>query len=75
MTITPRHVLYGAISAAAASAVALDATLGKPTNWPVWHRWLGPDWQVGRNITFLALSLIAAFFGYLAVNLKNGKSA
>lgn len=73
--LTRKHVLFGAISATAAAAVALDATLGKPTNYPVWHRWFGEDWIVARNITFLVLSLIAAFFGYLTLNVKNGNGS
>lgn len=72
MTITPRHVIYGAIAATAAAGVTLDATLGKPTNYPVWHKWFDGDWLIARNITFLILSLVAAFFGYLTVTLKNG---
>lgn len=52
--------------------MALDATLGKPTNWPVWHKWLDGDWLIGRNMAFAALSLVAAFFGYLTLNIKNG---
>ena len=72
MKLTPKHVLYGGIAAASAAAVGLDATLGKPTNWPTWHALLGEQWMVGRNIAFLILSLIAAFFGYLALNVKNG---
>lgn len=72
MALTRKHVLYGAISATAAAAVALDATLGKPTNWPVWHKWLDGDWLIGRNMAFAALSLVAAFFGYLTLNIKNG---
>lgn len=72
MRLTPKRVLYGGIAASAAAAVGLDATLGKPTNWPVWHAWLGEHWMIGRNLTFLFVSLVAAFFGYLALNVKNG---
>ncbi|MFY9838202.1 MAG: hypothetical protein WAK55_17380 [Xanthobacteraceae bacterium] len=67
-----RHVLYGAVAAAAASAIALDATLGKPSNWPVFHKMFDGDWQVARNLSYALLSIVAAFFGYLALNLKNG---
>jgi hypothetical protein len=73
--ITPRHVLYGGIAAAAAASVALDATLGKPSNWPLWHKLLGEDWLVGRNVVFALGSIIAAMFGYLTLNVKNGGSS
>ena len=67
-----RHVLYGAIAAAAASAIALDATLGKPNNWPAFHKLFDGDWLIARNTGYVILSMMAAFFGYLALNLKNG---
>lgn len=74
MTVTPRHVLYGAIAAAAAAAVALDATIGKPNNWPGWHKAFDGDWLVARNLFFGIGSIIAAFFGYLTMNVKNGET-
>lgn len=72
MTVTPRHVIYGAIAATAAAAVALDATLGKPHDWPGFHKVFDGDWLIARNATFTVLSLVAAFFGYLTLNVKNG---
>jgi hypothetical protein len=72
MTVTPRHVVYGAIAASAAAAVALDATLGKPNNWPVFHKLFDGDWLVARNTLYFLMSIGAALFGFLALNLKNG---
>lgn len=70
-----RHVIFGAIAATAAAAVALDSTLGKSTDWPVFHKWFDGDWIVARNMTYVVLSLGAAFFGYLTLNIKNGNGA
>lgn len=73
MTLTPRHVVYGGIAAAASAAIALDATLGKSSDWPVFHKLFDGDWMVARNLTYAAASLVAAFFGYLTLNIRNGK--
>jgi hypothetical protein len=52
--------------------VALDASLGKPSNYPMWHKFFGDDWDVAHNMSYAILSVGAAFFGYLALNVKNG---
>lgn len=70
MTLTPRRVVYGGIAAAASAAIALDATLGKSSNWPGFHKLFDGDWLVARNLTYIAASLVAAFFGYLALHVK-----
>jgi hypothetical protein len=51
---------------------AAVTTLGKPTNWPRLHKAFGEDWLVARNLAFGLLSVMAATFGYLTLNIKNG---
>jgi hypothetical protein len=63
-----RRTVYGAIAAAASAAVALDATLGKPHNWPGFHKIFDGEWLVARNAFYIVMALLAAFFGYLALH-------
>lgn len=67
-----RRVLFGALAALCAAYVALDASMGKPSNYPFFHKFFGDDWDVARNTSYLIGTLGAAFFGFLAVNIKNG---
>jgi len=70
-----RRVLYGALAATAVAVVGLDATIGARHNYPAFHEFFGDDWLVARNLTFLVLSCIAAFFGYLAIHARSDSPA
>lgn len=69
--MTRKRVLYGAVAAAAAAFVALDATLFRPAEYPLAHKLFNGDWIIFRNLIFTFGSIAAAFFGYLALNVKN----
>lgn len=66
------RIVWGALSAMFAAADGLDATIGKPSGYPLWH-WIGGEhWEAVRNLSLVVLTLGTAFFGYLAVNTRNG---
>lgn len=66
-----KRVFYGALAALGAAAVALDEQIGKP-HYPMFHYFFGNDWQVAHNLSYGIFALMAAVFGYLALNVKNG---
>ena len=72
--MSSKRVLYGAIAATCAAVIALDAAMGIPTQYAVFREVFDDKWQVARNVSYTIFSLGAAFFGYLAVNAKNGES-
>lgn len=67
-----KRVLFGAFAAVCAGYSALDATLFRPSEYPLAHKLFDGDWIIWRNATLTIASLGAAFFGYLALNVKNG---
>jgi len=69
-----RRIVFGAIAAACAAMVALDAAIGAPMKYPLWHKLFDGEWDVFRNVAYGFCSVAAAFFGYLALNVKNGAS-
>ena len=69
-----KRTLFGAIAALFAAMLALDAGMGIPTKYALFRELFDDKWQVARNISYGLASLGAAFFGYLALNIKNGEA-
>lgn len=67
-----KRVLFGALAAMCAAYVALDATLFRPSEYPLARKLFDGDWMIYRNMSFAFASMAAAAFGYLAANVKNG---
>lgn len=66
-----KRVLFGAIAAALASYVALDASLFRPSEYPLAHKLFDGDWAIYRNMSFALASMGTALFGYIALNVKD----
>lgn len=62
------------LAALGAAGVAADAILSK-TEWPLLHKLFNGEWDVARNGLYIICSLMAATFGYLAVNYKDKPAA
>lgn len=73
MTLLNR-VTCGALAAFCAAGVAADIEIGRATDYPLWHLWFGPNWLAAHNGSVGLLSIGAATFGFLALNIKNGSS-
>lgn len=71
MRAVHRRILYGAIAAACAAYAALDATVYKPSDYPLAHKLFDGDWEIWRNLVMTLSSAAAAFFGYIALNAKD----
>jgi len=67
-----KRTLFGAIAAVFAALVGLDAAVGIPTKYVMFHEMFDDKWQLARNLSYTLASVGAAFFGYLALNVKNG---
>lgn len=67
-----RKLLYGFLAAVCATLVALDATVGMPHNYPIFHKVADGEYLILRNFTLSLFTLGAAGFGFLAANVKNG---
>lgn len=66
--MTPR-VWFGLIAAVSACGIGLDAWLSGH-DYPLYHRLFNGEWQLARNAIYVAFSMLAAAFGYLALNYK-----
>lgn len=66
-----QRVVFGALAALGAAAVAADARIGSP-NYPVFHKLFDGDWEIAHNVSLVIFSLMAAVFGYLSLNVKDG---
>jgi hypothetical protein len=66
-----RRVFFGALAALGAAGVAGDAWAGGH-KFPILHKFFDGDWDVARSFLYAISSAMAAVFGYLALNVKNG---
>lgn len=72
MSSMSRHVVFGALAALCTTIVGLDASLFRPSEYPLAHKLFDGDWQIFRNLWLMVFTGLAALFGYLALNIKNG---
>lgn len=76
MTARDKRIVFGAIAAASAAYAGLDATLFRPSNYPLAHKLFDGDWEIARNLTFSLSTIATAVFGYLTVNVgRNGNGS
>ena len=62
-----KRVWFGLLAALGAGGIGADAW-GTAHNWPLMHKILDGDWAVGQGILYVTSSMMAAVFGYLALN-------
>lgn len=72
MTVRHKQVLFGALAAAGAAVVALDASLFRPSEYPLAHKLFDGDWELWRNLFLGSATVLTAAFAYLTANV--GKS-
>lgn len=67
-----KRLLFGALAALGAAGVAGDA-YASATKYPIMHKLFDGDWDVARNTLYAICSMMAAVFGWLSLNTKNGE--
>lgn len=76
MTVRDKRIVFGTIAAASAAYLGLDATLFRPSNYPLAHKLFGDDWEIWRNLTASFATMATAAFGYLTANVgRNGNGS
>jgi hypothetical protein len=67
------RVTCGALAAFCAAGVAADIEIGAKADYPLWHLWFGQNWAAAHNGSIGLLTIGAATFGFLALNVNGAK--